>query len=81
MAQITPPPDQEFDAADVRVLTPDVSAEEAAAAVAVVASAIRAEQADRHARPVTVRDRWSHPRARLRQPVIAEPGGWRSFGG
>ncbi|GLI26115.1 hypothetical protein ARHIZOSPH14_03570 [Agromyces rhizosphaerae] len=81
MAQITPPPDQEFDAADVRITTPGIPAEEAAAAAAVVAAAIRAEQAERHALPVAVRDLWSHPRRRLREPVIAEPGGWRAFRG
>ncbi|WP_353809231.1 hypothetical protein [Agromyces sp. SYSU T00194] len=81
MAQITPPPDQAFDASDVRILTPDVPAEEAAAAAAVVAAAIRAEQAERHARPVSARAEWSHPRHRLRGPVVAEPGGWHAFRG
>lgn len=60
---------------DLRFLTPDVSAEEAAAVTAVVVAAVRDEGA---AAPAPPRSAWSHPRNALRPPIEVGPGRWAS---
>ncbi|HEX6955843.1 MAG TPA: acyl-CoA carboxylase epsilon subunit [Agromyces sp.] len=60
---------------DLRFLTRDVSAEEAAAVTAVLMAAVREEPS---APPASARSAWSHPRNALRPPIEVGPGRWES---
>lgn len=60
---------------DLRFLTRDVSAEEAAAVTAVLMAAVREEPS---ALPAPARSAWSHPRNALRPPIEVGPGRWGS---
>jgi hypothetical protein len=58
---------------DLRFLTRDVTAEEAAAVTAVVVAAV-GEERSVPARPA--RSDWSHPRSAVRAAVEVGPGRW-----
>lgn len=58
---------------DLKFLTRDVSAEEAAAVTAVLVSAVHDEQA---APPPPARSEWAHPRSALRPPIDVGPRRW-----
>jgi hypothetical protein len=58
---------------DLRFVTRDVSAEEAAAVTAVVVAAVREEQS---VPPAPARSAWSHPRSAVRAPIEVGPGRW-----
>ncbi len=60
-------------ALDLRFLTRDVSAEEAAAVTAVLAATVREAQGDHEPTP---RNDWSHPRNALRPRIEVGPGRW-----
>ena len=58
---------------DLRFLTRDVSAEEAAAVTAVLVAAVHEE----HGGPASVaRSEWAHPRAAVRPPIEVGPRRW-----
>jgi hypothetical protein len=60
---------------DLRFVTKDVTAEEAAAVTAVLLASVR----EQHAVPPTpVRNDWAHPRRALRSAVEPGPGRWAS---
>lgn len=61
------------DSVDLRFLTRDVTAEEAAAVTAVVVAAVQQEQA---APLPPARNDWSHPRSAVRAPIEIGPGRW-----
>lgn len=61
------------DSVDLRFLTRDVTADEAAAVTAVVVAAVHDEQA---APPPLARSDWSHPRSAVRAPIEVGPGRW-----
>jgi hypothetical protein len=61
------------------VVRGDASAEEVAALVAVL-SALRSAQADRPGDGRRPRSEWGSPERKLRPPLAAGPGGWRSSG-
>lgn len=60
---------------DLRFLTRDVSAEEAAAVTAVILAAVGEVEAT--PAPAS-RSAWSHPRNALRPPIEVGPGRWES---
>ena len=58
---------------DLKFLTRNVSAEQAAAVTAVLVAAVREEHAGP---PPAGRSEWAHPRAALRPPVEVGPRRW-----
>jgi|GEM_PF-2826185 len=67
------PQQGDAEALDLRFLTRDVTADEAAAATAVLAATVREAQRDDEPTP---RNDWSHPRNALRPRVEIGPGRW-----
>ena len=78
MADITSHSDAES-ATDLRFVTPDVSAEEAAAVTAVLLAAIDDGEVEASV-PEPVRDHWVRSGDALRTPFQTGPGRWQRAG-
>ncbi|WP_400994055.1 acyl-CoA carboxylase epsilon subunit [Agromyces sp. GXQ0307] len=68
-------PEGDGEALDLRFLTRDVTAEQAAAVTAVLAATVREAHGDHEPTP---RSDWSHPRNALRPRIEVGPGRWTS---
>ncbi|MRX42924.1 acyl-CoA carboxylase epsilon subunit [Agromyces kandeliae] len=71
------PQEGDAEALDLRFLTRDVRADEAAAVTAVLATTVREAHGEYE---VTPRSEWSHPRNALRPRVEVGPGRWAASG-
>ncbi|MBT2500337.1 acyl-CoA carboxylase subunit epsilon [Agromyces sp. ISL-38] len=78
MTDITPHSDADS-ATDIRFVTPNVSAEEAAAVTAVLLAAIDEGEAEASV-PEPVRDHWVRSGGALRTPFQTGPGRWERSG-
>ncbi|MFC9917603.1 acyl-CoA carboxylase epsilon subunit [Agromyces binzhouensis] len=67
------PQEGDAQALDLRFLSRDVTADEAAAVTAVLVATVREAQGEHE---VTPRNDWSHPRNALRPRVEVGPGRW-----
>ncbi|WP_430645949.1 acyl-CoA carboxylase epsilon subunit [Agromyces sp. GXS1127] len=67
------PPEGDGEALDLRFLTRDVTAEEAAAVTAVLVQTVREARSEEEPAP---RNDWSHPRNALRPRIEVGRGRW-----